>query len=329
MSFSINKGVIICHISSSLILARMSRNRNHVDLKYMRTIILFFYLALANLPQAMAMQPSYDVTGNVFEYTVQPGDYLIKISARFGVSALVLSRDNGLNYNALIKPGLKLIIDNRHIVPEVQHDGLLINLPQRMLYNFYAGELVSAFPVGLGKPSWPTPTGEFSITNKAINKAWRVPQSIQEEMRREGQVVKTEVPPGVNNPLGKYWLGLSIASIGIHGTIAPASIYHFQSHGCIRLHPDDIEILFSQAEVGTIGRIIYAPLLLAESDGKIFIEAHRDIYNELDVPLVALQQMANDAMLSDRINWSLVADVLAQKDGVARDVTLSSQALVN
>jgi len=35
--------------------------------------------------------------------------------------------------------------------------------------------------------------------------------------------------------------------------------------------------------------------------------------------------MAHDAMLSDRIDWSRAADVLELKDGVARDVTLSSQ----
>ncbi|MDP3678973.1 MAG: hypothetical protein Q8R23_07790, partial [Methylotenera sp.] len=96
-------------------------------------------------------------------------------------------------------------------------------------------------------------------------------------------------------------------------------------HGCIRLHPDDIEALFAQIEQGATGNIIYTPLLLAESDGRIFIEAHRDIYHKVDVLLDALKQMAYDAMLSDQIDWSRAADVLEQKDGVARDVTLSSQ----
>lgn len=280
---------------------------------------------LTYLPQAMAESPSFPITGSVFEYTVQPGDYLIKIGARFGLAAEVLARENDLKYSAKLMPGQKLTIDNRHIVPELPEDGLLINLPQRMLYYFREWELVAAYPVGLGKPSWPTPAGEFSVIDKAVNKAWRVPKSIQEEMWREGQVVKTEVPPGPDNPLGKYWLGLSLSAIGIHGTIAPASIYHFQSHGCIRLHPDDIEALFAQIDQGAPGSIIYVPLLLVESEGRIFLEAHRDIYNKVDVSSDALEQMAYDAMLSDRIDWSRAADVLKQKDGVARDVTLSLQ----
>ncbi|MGB7815112.1 MAG: L,D-transpeptidase family protein [Methylotenera sp.] len=297
-----------------------AERKERIELRFIWPAILAFYL-----PFAMAESPEFPIAGGVFEYTVQPGDYLIKIGARFGIAAAVLSRENDLKYDARLMPGKKLMIDNRHIVPEVREEGLLINLPQRMLYYFRNWALVAAYPVGLGKPSWPTPAGSFTVIDKAVNKAWRVPKSIQEEMRREGQIVKTEVPPGPDNPLGKHWLGLSLTSIGIHGTIAPASIYHFQSHGCIRLHPDDIEALFDQVGPGATGSIIYAPLLLTESDGHIFLEVHRDIYNESDVSLAALEQLANNAMLNDRIDWVRASAVLEQMDGIARDVTLYSQ----
>lgn len=277
------------------------------------------------LPLAMAEQAASVITGGVFEYIVQPSDNLTKISARFGVSAGVLVRDNRLNYHGKLMMGQKLMIDNRHIVPESREDGLLINLPQRMLYYFRDWELVASFPVGLGKPSWQTPTGDFTLIDKVVNKTWYVPKSIQEEMRSEGKIVKTEVPPGPNNPLGKYWLGLSLKSIGIHGTIAPASIYHFQSHGCIRLHPDDIEALFAELERGATGSIIYNPLLLKESEGRIFIEAHQDVYHKVDDTLITLEQMAIDKMLIAQIDWSIVRQALELRDGVARDVTLSTQ----
>ncbi len=294
-----------------------------MDLRKILFVILACYMSY--LPRAMAEPVALPITGGMFKYTVQSGDYLIKIGARFGVAEEVLARENSLKYSAKLMPGQILTIDNRHIVPESLKSGLLINLPQRMLYYFHEWELVAAYPVGLGKPSWPTPTGEFSVIDKKANKAWRVPKSIQEEMLREGQVAKTEVPPGPENPLGKFWLGLSLTSIGIHGTIAPASIYHFQSHGCIRLHPDDIEALFAQTERGATGSIIYVPLLLTESEGRIFIEVHRDIYHKIDVSLNEIKQMASDMMLSDRIDWSRVSDVLELKDGVARDITLPSQ----
>ena len=263
------------------------------------------------------------VIGSKFEYTVQPGDNLIKIGARFAIAAEVLASENSLKYHARIKPGNKLEIENLHIVPEVRQDGLLINLPQRMLYLFRNGELAAAYPVGLGKPSWPTPDGDFTVVEKKVNKTWVVPKSIQEEMLREGQLVKTQVPPGPDNPLGKHWLGLSISAIGIHGTIAPASIYHFQSHGCIRLHPDDIAALFEQVVRGDNGSIIYKPVLLGESDGKIYLEVNRDIYQAADVSLEAVKNLAKDLMLTDRVNWELAAEVVKRQEGLARDVTVT------
>src|SRR5207244_4257585 len=66
----------------------------------------------------------------------------------------------------------------------------------------------------------------------------------------QGKPVLTHVPPSPANPLGKYWLGLSIPGVGIHGTNAPSSIYNLQTHGCIRLHPDDIEKLRKSAIKG-------------------------------------------------------------------------------
>lgn len=289
------------------------------------------------------------MVGSSFEHEVQAGESLAKIGARFGVAAEILARQNALKPNAKLVPAQKIAIDNRHIAPPAQSVGLLINLPQRMLYFFRDAQgelqpqlqsqpetrpqpsiqslqLVAAYPVGLGKPTWPTPMGAFKVVNKSDNKTWVVPLSIQEEMRQKGQVVKATVPPGPDNPLGKYWLGLSLDSIGIHGTLAPTSIYHFQSHGCIRLHPDDIEVLFAKVPLGTPGRIIYSPLLIAESAGRVFIEAHRDSYNRGGVSMAALERLARQRMLVDHIDWAKAADVLKLKEGIARDVTLSSES---
>jgi hypothetical protein len=62
--------------------------------------------------------------------------------------------------------------------------------------------------------------------------------------------------------------------------------------------------------------------LIAESEGKIFLEVHQDIYNIGNVSLSALEQLVNESVLSDRINWPLAKAILKQHDGIARDVTL-------
>ncbi|MHB8167442.1 MAG: L,D-transpeptidase family protein [Sulfuricella sp.] len=266
---------------------------------------------------------SHAVVGGRFEYMIQHGDFLIGLAARFGESAMAIAQSNGIDYNGLIYPGQRLEIDNRHIVPETLGNGVLINLPQRMLFFFRDGNLAGAYPVGLGKPTWPTPTGQFHVVELRENPAWTVPISIQEEMRREGEAVLTKVSPGPDNPLGKYWIGLSLPGYGIHGTSAPPSVYHFQSHGCIRLQPEDIEKLFPEIKICATGKIIYAPVLLAAlDDGRIYFEVNRDIYNKGVNAFQMLNELAEANHLTNRIDWQKAAQVVEQQEGLARQINL-------
>lgn len=260
-------------------------------------------------------------TGGDSEYIIQPGDSLTAIGARFGVSAETLADQNTIAYAAIIHPGQRLRIHNPHIVPVALDDGILINLPQRMLFHFRQARLSAAYPVGLGKPSWRTPEGRFTLVSRVKNKPWLVPKSIQEEMRREGKAVLEEVPPGPDNPLGSHWLGMSMWGYGIHGTIAPSSIFQFRSHGCIRLHPDDVAELFDSVKVGTPGRLIYQPVLLAVvEDGRILLEVHPDIYNKGVDPAQIARDMAEANGVSQDIKWPLADAVIAAQDGVAHEV---------
>lgn len=263
------------------------------------------------------------LTGGVFRYVAQPGDKLGKIGARFGVSASILALGNNLERNAALRAGEELWVDNLHIVPEWREDGIVINLPQRMLFFFRQGVLEAAFPVGLGKPDWPTPTGEFKVVDLQKDKEWIVPLSIQEEMRQEGKPVISRVPPGKKNPLGRHWIGLSAAGYGIHGTPLPGSLYGFPSHGCIRVHPDDIEALSQWTPVGTDVVSSYRTTLLAETrDGRVFLEVHRDIYKRGIDPLEEIHKLARDYRLVGRIDWERAFEVAQRQDGLAIDVTL-------
>ncbi|GAB6066920.1 hypothetical protein JCM13664_02380 [Methylothermus subterraneus] len=267
------------------------------------------------------MPVAAEIVGGVFTYTVKKDDTLLGIGARFGVDAKLLARENGIGKDGLIYVGQKLKIDNRHLVPARRQDGILINIPQRMLYLFRDGKLVAHYPVGLGRPSWPTPTGRFAIANKAINKDWVVPKSIQEEMRREGRVVRTRVPPGPDNPLGKYWIGLTASGYGIHSTIYPMSIYQFRSHGCIRLHPDDAEALFQQVKVGDSVEIIYRPVIVErDPEGRVWLEAHRDVYNRGVDPWQAFLQAAYRLEPLPKFIWDRVLLGLKHSEGIARRI---------
>lgn len=261
------------------------------------------------------------LVGDVREYTVRRGDTLTHIGARFGVDPFVLTRENGLDYFAPIHPGLKLRVDNQHIPPPARETGIVINVPQRMLFLYRDGRLVAHYPVGLGQPQWRTPLGRFTVKSKELDKEWVVPESIQAEMLAKGEEVRQRVPPGPENPLGRHWIGLKPGACGIHATIAPPSVYHFQSHGCIRMHPDDAAALFDLAAVDDPVEILYRPLLLTRTpDGGLYLEVHRDIYGRAPDPGAALLEEARRLKALDELDRDRADRVMRLRDGLARRV---------
>jgi lipoprotein-anchoring transpeptidase ErfK/SrfK len=164
------------------------------------------------------------VVGGVFTYAVKRGDSLSLIGARYGIGPAALARQNARALHGVLRPGEPLRIDNRHLAPAGAGATIIINIPQRHLFLFGRdGALRAHYPVGLGRPDWQTPVGAFEVTELERDPTWDVPKSIQDEMRREGKPVIQRMPPCPGNPLGRYWLRLSIGGIGIHGTNAPAT----------------------------------------------------------------------------------------------------------
>ena len=265
------------------------------------------------------------LVGGVTDLVVRPRDTLRTISARFGLDVTTLARENGMRVDGRLAAGQVLRIDNRHIVPAaIDSADLIVNVPQRMLFHLGADSSTVGYPIAVGRPSWPTPTGEFRVMVLERHPTWEVPRSILEESRRAGRIQAPVVPPGPNNPLGDFWIGLSLAGIGIHATNAPASIFRTASHGCIRVHPDDIAQLFDRVEVGSSGRIIYEPLLLAVVGEDVYLEVHRDVYHRnVAKPQNVARTLAAAAGVSELIDWAAADAVAAAADGVARSVTTS------
>ena len=218
----------------------------------MRTVVILCAL-LWLFPTAL---PGQTLTGQLHAVTVTRGDTLRSLGSRFGVDPATIARDNGRALDAPLRVGETLSSDNRHIVPALPAGvTLVVNVPQRMLF-VATGAGVMAYPAAVGRRDWPTPLGDFSIAAKETNPTWDVPESIREEARRAGRTLPLKVPPGPDNPLGAYWLGLSIGSVGLHGTNAPTSVYQVSTHGCIRLQPHDIAALFGHVSVGARGVLV-------------------------------------------------------------------------
>lgn len=280
-----------------------------------RLVLLVVSLLASGLVLAGQQSPAL-LVGAELEHVVRKGDTWQSISARFGVEPVALAAINKRTTATRLTVGEVLRVDNHHLVPAGLDSGIVINVPQRMLFVKDAGQVRASYPVGLGRPDWPTFVGPFTIVVMETDPAWDVPPSIQEELRRAGKNVITRVEPGPANPLGKFWLGLSAPGYGIHGTNAPTSIFRFQSHGCVRLHPDDIADLWARVFLGMRGEIVYEPVLLRVTHLGILLEAHPDIYRRQAGDAEAtVWSRAIEQGVSDEIEWVAVSEVLRRRDG--------------
>jgi L,D-transpeptidase ErfK/SrfK len=259
-----------------------------------------------------------EVVGQELQHRIQAGDTLRSLSARYAVEPATLARLNGLPRGASLEVGDELRIVSHHVVPQAIEDGIVVNVPQRMLFVFQGGEVTGHYPVGIGRRGWTTPAGRYRIVEKEKDPSWEVPRSIQSEMRRQGRRAVKRIAPGPDNPLGRYWLGLSRSGIGIHGTPQTSSLFGFVSHGCIRMHPDDIQAVFQEVEVGTPVHIVYQPVLLGrEDEGALVLEVHPDAYRRGGDPLAEVRRQADAMGVATHLDWDAVREALHDRAGTA------------
>ena len=120
---------------------------------------------------------------------------------------------------------------------------IVVDLSQLRLFLYQGDSLMRSYPVAVGQPAYPTPTGSYSVVSKVMNPTWYPPNS---DWAKDAK----PIPPGVTNPLGTRWIGTTAPGVGIHGTPDDASIGTYASHGCIRMHIPDVERLFSDVVIG-------------------------------------------------------------------------------
>lgn len=115
---------------------------------------------------------------------------------------------------------------------------------------YQGGQLVRTWNVTTGTGSYPTPTGEFTISVKRDAPTW-----INPDPEGWGAGMPASIGPGPSNPLGLRalnWVDEAGVDDGIrfHGTNAVGQLGRAASHGCVRLANADVVELFDLVEVG-------------------------------------------------------------------------------
>lgn len=289
---------------------------------------LVFLLITSTTLAAMFPLPraGNDIIGQVQTAIAQSGDNFATIAERYNVTFAGLMEANPNINPQKPAPGTVLIIPSAYVLPNAPRKGIIINLAELRLYYFPKGQkIVYTYPVGIGIEGWNIQPGQFKIVEKQKDPTWYIPPAVHEELKEKGFDLPNSIPPGPDNPLGKYMMRLSQWTYLIHGCVDPSTIGRRSSSGCFRMYPENIEQLFAMVPVGTPVRVIDDPYKIGWQNGQLFMEAHLPLQEQQMVsngdmsPVVnAINEVIGNK--SANIQWDRAFALAKQSTGVPEQI---------
>jgi L,D-transpeptidase ErfK/SrfK len=229
-----------------------------------------------------------------------------------------LAREYGLGYDEIVAanpnvdpwlPGenTPVLLPTQYVLPDVPRKGIVLNIASMRLFYFPPtadGEpqTVLTYPIGIGRVGWETPLGVTTVISKATDPHWYVPLSVRRESAEMGNPLPAVVPPGPDNPLGTHVLKLEMPGYLIHGTNQPYGVGMRVSHGCVRLYPENIELLYSLISPGDQVAIINEPYLLGHRDGEFYFESHKPLEDDPIDANARLEQLSARQLNGSKLN---------------------------
>jgi L,D-transpeptidase ErfK/SrfK len=226
------------------------------------------------------LDPRSDVVGVVRRVVVGKEDTLPDIARRFNVGYEEIVRANPGVDPWLPGEGREVVVPTQFVLPDAPREGVVVNVAAMRLFYYPAPNKkgdpreVITHPIGIGKVGWNTPEGVTKIVSRTKDPTWTPPASVRREHLKNGEKLPARVPPGPDNPLGAHMFRLGWPSYLVHGTNKPYGVGMRSSHGCVRLYPEDIEILFEAVPVGTQVRVVNQPYLVGWAGERLYVQAY-------------------------------------------------------
>jgi lipoprotein-anchoring transpeptidase ErfK/SrfK len=112
---------------------------------------------------------------------------------------------------------------------------LIADLSDKILYVYDAGsDEPDMYDIAHGRDSYPTPTGQFGIRKLTWNPSWNPPDS------RWARKKAAAGPGDPKNPMKIVKIFFREPDYYIHGTDDVGSLGSADSHGCLRMAPEDV-----------------------------------------------------------------------------------------
>ena len=232
----------------------------------------------ARATDRFTLVPGDSVVGSVVVTVASAEDTLPDLARRFNVGYDEIVRANPGVDPWLPGRGREIVIPTAFVLPDAPQEGLVVNVAAMRLYYYPpvpkgAARIVITHPIGIGKVGWSTPEGVTRIVSRQKDPVWTPPASVRKEHLENGDPLPAQVPAGPDNPLGAHLFRLGWPSYLIHGTNKPYGVGMRSSHGCLRLYPEDIAVLFDLIPIGTSVRIVNQPTVLGRRDGVVWVQA--------------------------------------------------------
>ena len=218
-----------------------------------------------------------------------PNDSVVGVpfyfKARNKDTLLDIARQNNLGYDDMRQAnpkvdlwvpgeGTEVLIPSLFVLPNVPRTGIVINRAEKRLYYYPPDNpnQVRIYTISVGKDAMGTPLGSFKVIEKRKDPIWTPGPNVRASHAARGDILPAQVPPGPDNPLGRYAMRLSNPDYLIHGTSMPWGLGMEVSGGCIRMYPEGIEELYGLTGVQTPVAIIDQPYKLGWRGDDLYLE---------------------------------------------------------
>ncbi|MZR31916.1 L,D-transpeptidase family protein [Sneathiella sp. DP05] len=272
-----------------------------------------------------------EIIGTEKIYTAEKLRTLSSIAVASGIGYVELRSVNPATDPWDVKPNEKLLIPDRHILPRNLQPGFTVNIGDMRLY--YKGKTegeIRSWPIGIGREGRRTPVGAMTVTELRENPTWRPTR----RMRELDPDLPAAVPPGPNNPLGKYAVRIGWDGYVLHGTNKEPGVGRRVSSGCVRLYDKAIEEVFNLAKVGMPVTLIDEPLKVGWDGKAVYLEAHPtgpqadqiELTGKFDPSPADLSEIQRTAVAKaeahglSRIDWAAFDRIIQERRGLPEKI---------